>query len=174
MLPWSVMPDGRLAVGGRGGDDVADPRGAVEHRVLGVQMQVGERIAHERSLVAGGIRTLARRDRRSEPACTPCGTGSARPIAGRLGCYLTVATVSLHTATIHTHHTPSAPSPSPQSVDVHQHSTPDFQGGTREHNYSSGLQGASSRTRVKSFACAQMGWPVPDSCSNSPYISYDD
>lgn len=58
-------------------------------------------------------------------------------------------------------------------VDVHEHSTPGFQGGTRDYNYSSGLQGDSSQARVKSFVCAQMGWPVPDSCSNSAYISYN-
>ncbi len=46
-------------------------------------------------------------------------------------------------------------------VDVHQHSTPDFQGGTRDYNYSSGLQGSSSRARVKSFACAPDGLAGP-------------
>ena len=34
--------DGRLAVGGRGRHDVVDPGGAIEHRVLGVDVEVGE------------------------------------------------------------------------------------------------------------------------------------
>jgi hypothetical protein len=36
--------DGRLPVGGCGRDDLADPRGPVEHRVLGVEVQVDEGI----------------------------------------------------------------------------------------------------------------------------------
>ena len=39
--------DGRLAVPGRLGHDVADPGGPVEHRVLGVHVQVHERVAHD-------------------------------------------------------------------------------------------------------------------------------
>ena len=39
-------PDRRLAVGGRLGHHVADPRRPVEHRELGVQMQMGERVGH--------------------------------------------------------------------------------------------------------------------------------
>ena len=38
-------PDGRLAVGGGGGHDVVDPRRAVEHRELGVEVKVDE-VAH--------------------------------------------------------------------------------------------------------------------------------
>ena len=38
--------DRRLPVGRGRPHDVADARRAVEHRVLGVQMQVGERLAH--------------------------------------------------------------------------------------------------------------------------------
>ena len=38
--------DRRLPVGRRLGHDVLDPRRAVEHRVLGVQVQVDERAAH--------------------------------------------------------------------------------------------------------------------------------
>ena len=37
---------GGLAVGDRGVDDVADPRRSVEHRVLGVLVQVDERVRH--------------------------------------------------------------------------------------------------------------------------------
>ncbi len=42
-VPVVGDPDCRLAVGGRGGDDVGDAGGAVEHGELGVQMQVHER-----------------------------------------------------------------------------------------------------------------------------------
>ena len=43
--------DRGLAVGGDRGDDVADPRRTVEHRVLGVQVQVNERIARWLNIV---------------------------------------------------------------------------------------------------------------------------
>ena len=43
-VPVVGDPDGRLPVGGGGGDDLADPRGPVEHRVLGVEVQVDEGI----------------------------------------------------------------------------------------------------------------------------------
>ena len=39
--------DGRLAVGRGRRDQVLDPRRAVEHRVLGVDVEVGERVPHE-------------------------------------------------------------------------------------------------------------------------------
>ena len=39
-------PDRGLAVVGRRRDDVADPRRTVEHRVLGVHMEMDERLAH--------------------------------------------------------------------------------------------------------------------------------
>jgi hypothetical protein len=38
--------DRGLAVGGRGGDDLIDARGAVEHRELGVHVEVGKRVPH--------------------------------------------------------------------------------------------------------------------------------
>ena len=50
--------EGRLAVLGRLGHDVADPGGPVEHRVLGVHVQVHERVAHDLAppaIAAGGI-----------------------------------------------------------------------------------------------------------------------
>lgn len=58
-------------------------------------------------------------------------------------------------------------------VTAHGHTTPEFSNTDRKYAYSSGLQGNWSRARVKSFVCAQMGWPVPDSCSNSAYNTYD-
>ena len=48
--------DRGLAVGGDRRDDVADPRRTVEHRVLGVQMQMDERIAS--ALISAVIRRL--------------------------------------------------------------------------------------------------------------------
>ena len=45
-VPVIGDPDRGLAVRGRGGDDLADPRGTVEHRVLGVHVQVGEGLRH--------------------------------------------------------------------------------------------------------------------------------
>ncbi len=39
-------PHRGLTVGGRGGDDLVDARGTVEHGVLGVEMEVDERIGH--------------------------------------------------------------------------------------------------------------------------------
>ena len=38
--------DRRLPVGGRGRHDVADPRGTIEHRVLGVHVKMDERLTH--------------------------------------------------------------------------------------------------------------------------------
>ncbi len=40
--------DGGLAIGDRGGDDVVDPGRPVEHRVLGVDMEMGETVSHPR------------------------------------------------------------------------------------------------------------------------------
>jgi hypothetical protein len=39
-------PEGGLAVGGGGGHQLVEARRAVEHRVLGVDVEVGERISH--------------------------------------------------------------------------------------------------------------------------------
>ena len=47
-------PHGRLAVRDRRGDDVADARRAVEHRVLGVLVQVDEAVRHLSLPVRGG------------------------------------------------------------------------------------------------------------------------
>ena len=38
---------------------------------------------------------------------------------------------------------------------------------------SAGLRTDSSRIRILSYACAQMGWPVPDSCSDAAIVSYN-
>ena len=63
LMPWSLArlvevedpvhvavvgdADRRLAVGRGRGHDVVDPGRAVEHRVLGVHVEVGERVAHD-------------------------------------------------------------------------------------------------------------------------------
>ena len=49
--------DGRLPVGGGGRDDFTDPRGPVEHRVLGVQMQMDERIRRCPAVEASPLET---------------------------------------------------------------------------------------------------------------------
>ena len=47
-VPVVGDPDGGLAVGHRGGDDIVDPGRPVEHRVLGVDMEMGEAVSHPR------------------------------------------------------------------------------------------------------------------------------
>ena len=42
MLPWSVIPTAGMPSADRRADDVVDARRPVEHRVLGVQVQVDE------------------------------------------------------------------------------------------------------------------------------------
>ncbi len=46
MLPWSVMPIAGWPSAAAAADDVVDPRRAVEHRVLGVHVEVGEAVPH--------------------------------------------------------------------------------------------------------------------------------
>ena len=46
MLPWSVMPSAGWPSAAAVGDQLVDPRRAVEHRELGVDVEVGERVAH--------------------------------------------------------------------------------------------------------------------------------
>ena len=64
-VPVVGDPDRGLAVGGGLGDDVRDARRAVEHRVLGVQVEMHERAAHEPPRLPSPA--LARRQP-SEPA----------------------------------------------------------------------------------------------------------
>ena len=45
MLPWSVMPERRLTVGHRLGHQLVESGRAVEHRELGVDVEMGERVA---------------------------------------------------------------------------------------------------------------------------------
>ena len=47
MLPWSVMPIAGWPSAAAVATTLVDPGRAVEHRVLGVDVEVGERIAHD-------------------------------------------------------------------------------------------------------------------------------
>ena len=59
-----------LAVGGRGGDGVVDPQGAVDDRKLGVRAQVNEgHSAHSREPVALAAALEKRRRLRRHGAC---------------------------------------------------------------------------------------------------------
>lgn len=51
-------------------------------------------------------------------------------------------------------------------------STPEFSNTTRTYWIDRGLRSWGDRARGQVFACAQMGWPVPDSCSPSSYPSF--
>jgi hypothetical protein len=62
-VPVVGDPDRGLTVGFGGGDDVRDPGGAVQHRELGVQMQVHERAPQ-------GAATPSSRPGRSRPSPT--------------------------------------------------------------------------------------------------------
>ena len=46
MLPWSVMPIAGWPSAAAAATSSSDPGGAVEHRELGVHVQMGERLAH--------------------------------------------------------------------------------------------------------------------------------
>ena len=65
MLPWSVMPIAGWPSAAAAATSVADPGGAVEHRVLGVDVQVGER-SHSCSLRTA-VSTLRSHRRPSRP-----------------------------------------------------------------------------------------------------------
>lgn len=52
-------------------------------------------------------------------------------------------------------------------------STPEFSNSTRTYWLDRGLYGLGDRARGKVFACAQMGWPVPDSCSPASYPTFN-
>ncbi|MBX3313208.1 MAG: hypothetical protein KF906_02720 [Actinobacteria bacterium] len=51
-------------------------------------------------------------------------------------------------------------------------STGEWSGGTRTRTVKTSLDANGERYRGESEACAQMGWPVPDSCS-SAYLTFD-
>jgi hypothetical protein len=51
--------------------------------------------------------------------------------------------------------------------------TPELSNRTSTFNLDRYLSGTGSRARVSTFACAQMGWPVPDSCAPSSYPTFN-
>lgn len=51
-------------------------------------------------------------------------------------------------------------------------STPEFSNSTRTYWLDKGLYGLGDKARGQTFACAQMGWPVPDSCAPASYPSF--
>ena len=54
-----------------------------------------------------------------------------------------------------------------------QDATPEISNRKATFTESAGLRTDSSRIRILSYACAQMGWPVPDSCSDAAIVSYN-
>lgn len=52
-------------------------------------------------------------------------------------------------------------------------STPEISNRKATFTESAGLHAESARVRLISYACAQMGFPVPDSCSGPAIVSYD-
>ena len=74
MFPWSVMPERRLAVGHRGGDQVPDPGRPVEHGELGVGVQMRKRpLRHRPSFRTSKLTPCVIRSRALEtcPRCDP-------------------------------------------------------------------------------------------------------
>ena len=51
-------------------------------------------------------------------------------------------------------------------------STPEFANATRTYTLDRPLVSWADKARGSVFACAQMGWPVPDSCSPASYPSF--
>lgn len=51
--------------------------------------------------------------------------------------------------------------------------TPEFSNTTRTYYHKKGLDSQASKARVQTKACAQMGWPVPDSCTSTAYPSFN-
>ena len=71
MLPWSVMPIAGWPSAAAAATSVADPGRAVEHRELGVQVEVGERISHDQAACTSQcwIRSIACCPARMYPGC---------------------------------------------------------------------------------------------------------
>ncbi len=57
-VPVVGDPEGRLPVRRRGGHQLLDPGRAVQHRVLGVDVEVGERVAHEAASCEAMVLTM--------------------------------------------------------------------------------------------------------------------
>lgn len=52
-------------------------------------------------------------------------------------------------------------------------STGEWANETRGETLYESLSWIGTRSRGQMYVCAQMGWPVPDSCSNSAYVTFD-
>lgn len=50
--------------------------------------------------------------------------------------------------------------------------TPEWAGGTHSYTHSFPLPGNGSQAKAATRACAQMGWPVPDSCAPTAYPKF--
>jgi hypothetical protein len=51
--------------------------------------------------------------------------------------------------------------------------TPEFKNRTKTFSHSKDLTPTASRARAETFACVQMGWPVPDNCAPAAYPTFD-
>jgi hypothetical protein len=52
-------------------------------------------------------------------------------------------------------------------------STEEFKNDTRTYEHRMDLEPNGFRVRAKTFACVQMGWPVPDGCAAAAYPDFD-
>lgn len=52
-------------------------------------------------------------------------------------------------------------------------STAEWSNKTKAETLTQALSATSSISRGEMFVCAQMGWPVPDNCSNSAFVSFN-
>jgi hypothetical protein len=52
-------------------------------------------------------------------------------------------------------------------------STAEFNGGAKVFDLKKSLLPTGSKARAQTFACAQMGWPVPDGCAPAAYPTFD-
>ena len=62
----------------------------------------------------------------------------------------------------------------PDFHQVGQSKTPEIQNTSAQYTHTyDDLDRAGSQLRIVSLACAQMGWPVPDSCSNDAILTFN-
>lgn len=54
-----------------------------------------------------------------------------------------------------------------------ERNTAEFKGGFRTFSHRANLAPTGGRARAETFACVQMGWPVPDGCAAPAYPSFD-
>ncbi|MGH9035141.1 MAG: hypothetical protein ACRD0O_05200, partial [Acidimicrobiia bacterium] len=51
--------------------------------------------------------------------------------------------------------------------------TDEFKGGKLDDKHSMNLLPTASQARAETFACVQMGWPVPDGCADAAYPTFN-